>query len=82
MKNTPQLRKLFDEKELAELITVFNTDKRLTPALVKIIESECSELMMPTSMKDFERPSWPLEKAHREGGAYHLQRLLTILKEK
>ena len=76
-----KIHRLFEAEEIEKLRKAIISDKDIIPALDKLVNKTCSELQTPTSVGDFKRSSWALEKAYREGGVYYLQQLLTIFKE-
>ena len=76
-----KLQRLLTEEEIEKLRVAIIADKVIIAALTKLINKTCSELQAPTSLSDFEKSSWALEKAYCEGGLYYLQQLLTTFKE-
>lgn len=82
MKKTSQLKRILKEDRLKAFENAVAVDKIIVPILQELMESMCSELQKPTSISDFEQQSWALERAYRDGGAYYLQQVLNIFKEK
>ena len=79
---TAQVQRLLTTTEIQEIDKWMLKDKRILPFLTMIIDDTLSELTKPTSQSDFERASWSLERAYRDGGAYYLQQILNLFKEK
>jgi hypothetical protein len=81
MKPNSQLKQLFEDSELEKLRIALVGDNTIMPCIEKIIESKIAELLKPTGVSGIST-NWPLKKAHSEGGAYYLQGILNIFKEK
>jgi hypothetical protein len=82
LNKTAQVQRLLTAEESKEIDRWMIKDKRILPFLTTIINDTLSELTKPTSPSDFEKVSWSLERAHRDGGAYYLRQVLNIFKEK
>jgi hypothetical protein len=84
MKITSQVNRLLAEDELKQLQVMLGKDRKnvITSAVCLFLEDSIAELVKPTGPSSFESSSWALERAYRDGGAYHLQQILKIFKEK
>jgi hypothetical protein len=84
MNITSQVQRLMSDGELKQLNSLLAKDRKsvITSAFCLFLEDSISELVKPTSPSSFENNSWALERAYRDGGAYHLQQILNIFKEK
>jgi hypothetical protein len=84
MNITSQVNRLLDEAELKQLQAMLSKDRKnvITSAMCLLLEDSISELVKPTGPASFDKGSWALERAYRDGGAYHLQQILNIFKEK
>ena len=84
MKVTSQVKRLMTEEQLKQLSALLAKDRKniITSAFCLFLEDSISDLVKPTSPSSFENNSWALERAYRDGGAYHLQQILNIFKEK
>ena len=81
MKKSAIITRLFSEEEYVSLRDAVKSDEVICEAQARIAKHWVNELMTPTSVKDFKKSSWALEKAYREGGAYYLMQLLELFKE-
>lgn len=75
------VKKTLTEKEQALFIDFVTGNTTMLPILKKLIECKLSELGKPANEKDLLNASWPLIRAHRDGGEHYLTLLLTMLKE-